>query len=86
MLDLVGILTTVPVALVLGFLIADPFYMHFIFEGDRRDFTPGDSLGVLFWACIFTAVIMIPAMIAWLRLYSRVSSREMPKGQLDATP
>jgi hypothetical protein len=32
----VGGVATIPVALVLGNLIADPFYMRFVFEGERR--------------------------------------------------
>jgi hypothetical protein len=53
--------------------------MWFVFEGDRRDFAPGDAFGVLGWACIFAVLIMIPAMLGWWRLYRRISELGLSK-------
>jgi len=39
-----GVVATIPAALFLGFFVANPFYMRFVFEGDRKDFAPGDTL------------------------------------------
>ena len=75
----IGAVATIPVALVLGFVVADPFYMRFIFDGDRKDFSPGDSFGVLVWALIFSAVIIIPAMFGWWKLYRRLSQMGLSK-------
>jgi hypothetical protein len=68
----VGIVVTIPTALVAGFLIADPFYMRFIFEGDRKDFAPGDAIGTFLYACVFAVLILIPAMFGWWRIYRKV--------------
>jgi len=70
-----GGIATLPVAFLLGWLVADPFYMRFVFEGDRKDFAPGDTFGILFWALVFGAIIIILATIGWVRLYRRVSKR-----------
>lgn len=67
-----GILATIPASLLLGFYIADVVYMRFIFKGDREDFTPGDSFGILFYAVLFTVLILIPAMLGWWRLYRKM--------------
>jgi hypothetical protein len=74
-----GVLATIPVAFVLGFFIADPFYMRFIFEGERRDFAPGDSFGVLVWTLIFAVLLMTPAMLGWWHLYRRISKQDLSK-------
>jgi hypothetical protein len=75
-----GAILTIPVSLILASLIANPFYMRFQFEGDRRDFAPGDAIGVLLDTCFFAAILLIPAMLGWWRLYRGVSSRS-PKIQ-----
>jgi hypothetical protein len=49
-LVIAGVIVSYPPAFVAGFMIADPFYMRFIFEGDRRDFAPGDTFGILVYA------------------------------------
>lgn len=67
-----GIILTVPVALITGYFVADPFYMRFIFEGDRKDFAPGDSLGILFYALIFAIVILVATVPIWIRVCRKV--------------
>ena len=67
-----GIVLTIPLALISGFLVADPFYMRFIFEGDRKDFAPGDSLGVLFYALLFAILILVAAAPIWIRICRNV--------------
>jgi len=68
-----GVVATIPAALVLGFFMANSFYMRFVFEGDRKDFAPGDTFGVLIWTWILAVLIMAPAMLGWWRLYRRIS-------------
>ncbi len=74
-----GAAATVPAALLLGFFVADPFYMRFVFEGDRRDFAPGDTFEVLIWTWIFAVLLMIPAMLGWWRLYRRISKHGLSR-------
>jgi hypothetical protein len=71
----IGIVMTIPAVIIAGFLIADPFYIKFIFEGDLKDFAPGDAIGVFLCSCVFAIVISIPAMFGWWRLYRRISRR-----------
>jgi len=68
----VGVIVTIPAALVIGYSIAEPFYMRFLFEGRISDFSPGDSFGVLICTWIFAVLIMIPAMFGWRRIYNNV--------------
>ena len=67
-----GIILTFPLSLFVGYLIADPFYMRFIFEGERKDFAPGDSFGVLFYALLFAIIILVAAVPIWIGVCRRV--------------
>ncbi len=70
-----GVIATIPVPLILASLAADPFYMRFQFEGERKDFAPGDAIGVLIDTCLFAAILLVPAILGWYRLYRGISSR-----------
>jgi hypothetical protein len=71
---LLGAVLTVPAAVIAGYLIASPFYMRFVFDGEVKDFAPGDSFGVLFYTLVFSIAILIGATFGWLRVYRRISS------------
>jgi hypothetical protein len=60
--------------LVAGFMIADPFYMRFIFERERKDFLPGDSFGGLIYAVLFSTALFVVAAFGWWRVYRRISN------------
>ncbi len=68
-----GVAATIPSALAVGYYIAVPFYMHFLFEGKRVDFAAGDTFGVLICTWIFAVLIMIPAMLGWWRVYRNLT-------------
>jgi hypothetical protein len=68
----VGILATIPTAFVAGFFLADRFYVRFLFEGDIKDFAPGDALGVFLYGSIFTVVILVLTCFGWWRVYRKV--------------
>jgi hypothetical protein len=65
----IGVLATIPAALVVGFFLADRFYVRFLFEGEMKDFAPGDAIGVLLYGTMFAVVILIPAFFGWWRIY-----------------
>lgn len=69
-----AIILTYPVTLVAGFFIAEPFYMRFIFEGNRRDFAPGDSFGVLIYTVLFSTLLFSAAAFGWWRVYRQISN------------
>jgi hypothetical protein len=50
-------------------MIAVPFYMRFVFEGERKDFAPGDSFGVLACAAFFSFVLFGAAVLVWQRVW-----------------
>ena len=69
-----GAITTAPLAFVLGYFAAEPFYMRFMFKGERIDMAPGDAFGVLFYTFLFGMILAIPATLAWYRLYRGISA------------
>ena len=69
-----GAVLTCPLTLVVGFLLAEPFYMKFAFEGDRRDFAPGDAIGVLFYGILFSVPLFLASVFGWWRVYKRISN------------
>jgi hypothetical protein len=73
-LVIAGVIGTYPAALVVGFMIADPFYMRFIFNGERTDFAPGDTFGVVFYALLFSVPLFALAAFGWWRVYRRLSN------------
>jgi hypothetical protein len=58
-----------PVVLIAAFLIADKFYMRFIFKGKMSDFTPGDSFGII----LYTLLVLVPVLLGWWLVYRRIS-------------
>jgi hypothetical protein len=71
-LVILGVIATYPVVLVAGFMIADPFYMRFIFQGERSDFAPGDTFGVLFYAVLFSVVLFEAAAFGGRHVYRKI--------------
>jgi len=59
--------------LIASFLIANKFYMRFIFKGEIRDFASGDSFGVILYTFLFTFLLLIPVLLGWWWLYRHMS-------------
>ena len=70
---LMAAVATIPAAIVAGYLVADPFYMRFVFVGPRSEFSPGDAIGVLVWTMVFSAVLLLGASFGWLHFFRKVS-------------
>ena len=68
---LVAAVATIPAAIVSGYLIADSFYMRFVFVGQRSEFAPGDTIGVLVWTMAFTTVLVLVASFGWLHFFRK---------------
>ncbi len=64
---------TIPTAILAGYLVADPFYMRFVFVGPRSEFSPGDAIGVLVWTMAFSAVLLLGVSFGWLHFFRKVS-------------
>jgi hypothetical protein len=61
---IVGAMISCVAAIPLAALIANWFYMRFIFEGDISDFAPGDTFGVLFWTLMFMPPFLLIIFLA----------------------
>jgi hypothetical protein len=68
-----GAVASCPMILIASFLIANKFYMRFIFKGEISDFAPGDSFGVILYTFLFTFLLLIPVLLGWWLLYRRIS-------------
>jgi hypothetical protein len=66
---------TVPVALFAGVMIGSFYFMHFEFKGEIQDYTKGDALGELLYACIFAVILTLLTSIVWICIYRRLSNR-----------
>jgi hypothetical protein len=64
-----GFLFSLPVALLLAGYSAQWTYIHFIFEGDLKDFAPGDAIGVFLFTWFHFAVLVVFTSILWFRRY-----------------
>jgi hypothetical protein len=70
-----GAIASCPVALIVAAIIADKFYMRFMFNYEISDFSPGDAFGEIFVAILFTVPLLIVILLAWVRLYRRISNQ-----------
>lgn len=68
-----GAVASCPMILIASFLIANKFYMRFIFKGEMSNFSPGDSFGVILYTFLFTFLLLIPVLLGWWLLYRRIS-------------
>lgn len=75
----IGIFATIPVAFVSGFFLADHFYKRFLFEGEMKDFAPGDAIGVLLYGIVLTVVILVFASLGWWRVYRKLGRECRPQ-------
>lgn len=52
-----GAVASCPMILIASFLIANKFYLRFIFKGEMSNFSPGDSFGVILYTFLFTFLL-----------------------------
>ena len=69
-----GALISAPLVLALAGILADKFYMQFMFRYDVSDFAPGDAFGEILLAILFALLLFVIAGWGWTRLYQRISN------------
>jgi hypothetical protein len=69
-----GAVISAPLVLVLSGILADEFYMRFMFRYDVSDFAPGDAFGEILLAILFAPLLFVMAGWGWTRLYQRISN------------
>lgn len=69
-----AIIITFPISGAFGIAVAEPFYMRFMFEGARKDFAPGDAIGISLLQIVFAAAFFVAATFGWWRLYRAISN------------
>jgi hypothetical protein len=69
-----GALASLPFVLALAGILADWFYMRFMFRYDVSEPGPGDALGEILLAMFFAMLLVALAALGWTRIYQRISS------------
>lgn len=69
-----GAVASVPLVLYASFHAADLVYIRFFYEGEIKDFAPGDALGVFTLWGLFSLIGWVLSALVWSRLYRRVST------------
>jgi len=66
-----GIVTSIPISLLVGYLIAEFTFNQIIFKGHKWDIEPGDALFIPLATLIFAFVLFFAVFYSWSFIHRR---------------